>query len=119
MSWGGGDSSGPGVKLDRKPDSGGDPSWRTNADTHKMSPDQVKAAGVESSRRPPGHNPGEVLHQRGRLPFKVPTMALAGCAVAGLIGYGVFYSKKKAEVDDIDAARVVTNTATPENTPKK
>ncbi|XP_074294104.1 uncharacterized protein LOC141621748 [Silene latifolia] len=124
MSWGGGESSGPGVKLDREPnlDQARDPSYKKNAATHFMSNEQIKAAGVEGSKRPPGHNPGEVLHQRSRLPFKVPTMAIAGFAIVGLIGYGVLYSKKKREADAIDVARVATNTATPQNTdfrPKK
>jgi hypothetical protein len=42
-----------------------DEEWRKMADTHKMKPEDVKAAGVEGSKRPPGHNPGGVLHQRG------------------------------------------------------
>lgn len=37
---------------------GNNEEWRKMADTHKMSPEEVKKAGVESSRRPPGHNPG-------------------------------------------------------------
>ncbi|GMY29171.1 Transmembrane protein [Fagus crenata] len=42
-----------------------DEEWRKMADTQKMKPEDVKAAGVEGSKRPPGHNPGGVLHQRG------------------------------------------------------
>ncbi|KAL9239825.1 hypothetical protein vseg_014108 [Gypsophila vaccaria] len=125
MSWGGGESSGPGVGSKLKqppPDLRGDQSYKKNAATHMMSNEQIKAAGVEGSKRPPGHNPGEVLHRRSGLPFKVPTMALAGFAIVGVIGYGVLYSKKKSEADAMDVARVATNTASPQNTdfsPKK
>ncbi|KAK9698150.1 hypothetical protein RND81_08G085300 [Saponaria officinalis] len=111
MSWGGGETSGP--KPDSKfrqssPNPGDDQSYKKNAATHMMTS--------------PGQNPGEVLHQRKGLPFKVPTMALAGFAIVGIIGYGVLYSKKKSEADALDVARVATNTATPQNTdfrPKK
>ncbi|CAA6670992.1 unnamed protein product [Spirodela intermedia] len=33
-------------------------SWRNNADTHKMSPEEVKKYGLEGSKRLPGQNPG-------------------------------------------------------------
>lgn len=36
----------------------GNEEWRKMADTTKMSPEEVKNAGVEASMRPPGHNPG-------------------------------------------------------------
>uniref|UniRef100_J3KTX3 Uncharacterized protein n=1 Tax=Oryza brachyantha TaxID=4533 RepID=J3KTX3_ORYBR len=32
--------------------------WRRNADTHKMSAEEVRAAGVEASMRPPGRGTG-------------------------------------------------------------
>lgn len=125
MSWGGPEVDRGEVKIDPTPtptnkavDNNGDQSWRKTADTHKMTPEHVKAAGVEASKRPPGHGrgPGEVLHQRRRLPFSYTTMTLAGFAITAIIGYGVLYSKKKAEVDAVDVARVATNTARPENT---
>jgi hypothetical protein len=50
---------------------GGDEAWRKNAETHKMSPEDVKAAGVEGSKRPPGHHPGGVLHQRRTFPYRL------------------------------------------------
>lgn len=38
----------------------GNDDWRRNADTHKMSPEDMKRAGVDGSKRPPGSNPGGV-----------------------------------------------------------
>lgn len=121
MSWGGPEVDRGDVKIDpntNKDGAGGDQSWRKNADTHKMNTEHVKAAGVEESQRPPGHGrrPGEVLHQRRRLPFSYTAMTIAGVAISAVIGYGVLYSRKKAEVDAVDVARVATNTARPENT---
>jgi len=83
------------------------------ADTHKMSPEEVRPPGVEAPKQPPGHHPAEVLHQRGRLPISYPTMAaLAGITIASVIGYAAFYSKKnKSEANAPDAARVATNVA--------
>ncbi|XP_021757898.1 uncharacterized protein LOC110722927 [Chenopodium quinoa] len=117
MSWGGPEVDRGDVKIDPT-DKSGDQSWRKTADTHKMTSEQVKAAGVEGSQRSPGHGrgAGEVLHQRRRLPFSYATMGIAGFAITAIIGYGVLYSKKKAEVDALDVAKVATNTARPENT---
>ncbi|KAK8489230.1 hypothetical protein V6N11_029243 [Hibiscus sabdariffa] len=38
-----------------------------------MSPEEVRAAGVKASKRPPGHNPGAggVLHQTRKLPVSM------------------------------------------------
>ncbi|XP_021839412.1 uncharacterized protein [Spinacia oleracea] len=119
MSWGGPNIDKGDVKIDPSNKGGdGDQSWRKTADTHKMTLEHVKAAGVEASQRPPGHGrgPGEVLHQRRRLPFSYTTMTIAGLAISAIIGYTVLYSKKKSEVDALDVARVATNTATPQNT---
>ncbi|CAN0913565.1 hypothetical protein LINGRAHAP2_LOCUS28014 [Linum grandiflorum] len=93
---------------------GGD--WRKQADTHKMSSEEVKAAGLEGSRRPPGHNPGEVLHQRSKLPYSTTTMAVTGFLITAAVGYMVLYSKKKPEADAVDVAKVATNTAQPSDT---
>ncbi|CAL1353090.1 unnamed protein product [Linum trigynum] len=95
---------------------GGEGDWRKQADTHKMSSEEVKAAGVEGSKRPPGQNPGGVLHQRRKMPFSTPTMAAAGFLVVAGIGYMVLYAKKKPEADARDVARVATNTADPRDT---
>lgn len=57
------------------------------ADTHKMKPEDVKAAGVEGSKRPPGQNPGEVLHQRRNFPYSYKTMAIGGLLISAAIGY--------------------------------
>ncbi|KAH7841409.1 hypothetical protein Vadar_029553 [Vaccinium darrowii] len=95
----------------------GEEEWRKNADTHQMSPEEVKKAGVEASRRPPGHNPGEVLHQRRGLRFSnYTTMAIGGFAIVATIGYAVLYANKKPEASARDVAKVATNTARPEDT---
>ncbi|XP_056688020.1 uncharacterized protein [Spinacia oleracea] len=93
-------------------------SWRKTAETHKMTPEHVKDAGVKASQRPPGHgrSPGEVLHQCRRLPFSYTTMTIAGFAIYAIIRYTVLYSKKKSEANALDVARVATNTASPQNT---
>ncbi|EEF46871.1 uncharacterized protein LOC8274180 [Ricinus communis] len=98
----------------------GDEDWRKQADTHKMSPEEVKAAGIEGSKRPPGHNPGGVLHQRRKLPFSTTTMTVGGFLIVATIGYMVLYAKKKPEASAHDVARVATNTADPRDThPRK
>lgn len=99
---------------------GSNEEWRKNADTHKMKPEDVKAAGVEASKRPPGHNPGTVLHQRRSLPYSFTTMTIAGLVVIGAIGYFTLYSLKKPEASAKDVAKVATNVAEPEDTkPRK
>lgn len=90
--------------------------WRKNADTHKMSPEEVKKAGVEGSKRPPGHNPGGVLHQRGKLPYSTTTIAVVGLAITGAIFYVTLYSKKKPEATAVDVAKVTTGLARPQDT---
>ncbi|RVX19540.1 hypothetical protein CK203_005015 [Vitis vinifera] len=69
--------------------------WRKMADTHMMKDEEVKTKGVEASKRPPGHNPGEVLHQRRKLPYSPPTMAVAGFLIAATLGYFTLYAMKK------------------------
>ncbi|KAB1204703.1 hypothetical protein CJ030_MR8G012775 [Morella rubra] len=99
---------------------GGDEEWRKTADTHKMSPEDVKAAGVEESKRPPGHHPGEVLHQRRRLPFNNTTMAVGGLLVVGALGYFTLFVEKKPEASARDVAKVTIGAAEPEDTkPRK
>ncbi|KAF3619904.1 hypothetical protein CQW23_18973 [Capsicum baccatum] len=94
--------------------------WRKMADTTKMSPEEVKKAGVEASKRPPGHNPGTVLHQRGRLPYSITTMAIAGLAISGAVWYGTMYVMKKPEASAADVAKVATGVGGPEHThPRK
>ncbi|PIA45864.1 hypothetical protein AQUCO_01600246v1 [Aquilegia coerulea] len=88
--------------------------WRKNADTTKMKPEDVKAAGVESSKRPPGQNPGGILHQRRNLPFSPYTMALGGFLVIAGIGYFTLYAKKKPQVSAKDVAKVSANVAKPD-----
>ncbi|KAF5743368.1 hypothetical protein HS088_TW09G01436 [Tripterygium wilfordii] len=68
-----------------------------------MSPEEVKAAGAEGSKRPPGNNHGAVHHQRRNLPFSRTTMAIGGILITAAIGYMV-YSKKNAEARDRDRA---------------
>ncbi|KAM0877817.1 hypothetical protein ACQ4PT_035250 [Festuca glaucescens] len=88
--------------------------WRRNADTHKMSPEEVKAAGVEASKRLPGHGPGEVLHQRGgRLPYGPGTMALMGFGIVGVIGYMVLYQKARPGTPATEVAKVAVGHGDP------
>lgn len=101
----------------------GNEEWRKMADTHKMSPEEVKAAGVEASRRPPGGghgSAGNVLHQRKSLPFSFTKMTVAGLAITAVLGYMVLYVKKKPEATAVDVAKVSVGVANPEDTrPKK
>ena len=94
--------------------------WRKNADTHKMSPEEVRAAGVEASKRPPGHHPGELLHQRRKLPVTMTTMIIGGLLITAAVGYSVLYSRKKREASALDVAKVATGVADPRDTrPRK
>ncbi|XP_051151373.1 uncharacterized protein LOC127265566 [Andrographis paniculata] len=98
----------------------GEEGWRKNADTHKMSSEEVRRAGVEASKRPPGHNPGEILHQRRNLPYNLYTMTLAGVAIVGGLWYFTLYTKKKPEATAGDVARVSAGVADPQDTkPRK
>ncbi|PIN12446.1 hypothetical protein CDL12_14943 [Handroanthus impetiginosus] len=99
----------------------GNEDWkRKNADTHKMSPEEISKAGLEASKRPPGHKPGEILHQRRSLPFSPLTVILVGSALVGTMWYFTLYAKKKPEASAVDVARVSTGLANPEEThPRK
>ncbi|KAL0393939.1 UNVERIFIED_CONTAM: hypothetical protein Slati_4360100 [Sesamum latifolium] len=98
----------------------GNEEWRKNADTHKMSPEEVKRAGVEASKRPPGHNPGGILHQRRSLPYGPYTVTLFGVALVGAMWYFTLYAKKKPEASAVDVAKVSVGAANPEETrPRK
>ncbi|KAE8732554.1 transmembrane 9 superfamily member 4-like [Hibiscus syriacus] len=93
---------------------------RKNPDTHKMSPEEVRAAGVEASKRPPGHNPGGVLHQTRRLPVSMTTMTVGGLLITGVIAYSVLYTRKKREASALDVAKVTAGIADPSDThPRK
>ncbi|XP_047966797.1 uncharacterized protein LOC125211136 [Salvia hispanica] len=96
----------------------GNEEWRKNADTHKMSPEEVRRSGVEASKRPPGsgHHPGEVLHQRRSLPFGPMYIILAGSALAASVWYFTLYAKKKPEATAADVAKVAAGVAEPEDT---
>ncbi|XVE97330.1 hypothetical protein REPUB_Repub03eG0010300 [Reevesia pubescens] len=85
-----------------------------------MSPEEVRAAGVEASKRPPGHHPGEVLHQRRKLPVNMTPMLIGGLLITAAIGYSVLYSRKKREASALDVAKVATGVADPRDThPRK
>ncbi|KAG2245263.1 hypothetical protein Bca52824_092863 [Brassica carinata] len=97
----------------------GENDWRKTADTTKMSPEGVKAAGLNHPRGPRS-NPGGVLHQRRNLPYSYTTMAIAGLAISGAVMYTVMYAKKKPEASATDVAKAATGTAKPEDThPRK
>ncbi|GFQ03539.1 hypothetical protein PHJA_002497700 [Phtheirospermum japonicum] len=97
-----------------------DQDWRKNADTHKMSTEEMKKAGVEASKRPPGSNPGGVLHQRRSLPYRLTTITVVGSALVGAMWYFTLYTKKKPEASAIDVAKVSVGMANPEDThPRK
>lgn len=98
----------------------GDEEWRKMADTTKMSSEEVHRLGVEASKRPPGHNPGGVLHQRRSFPFGPVATTLTGILIIGTIGYFTLYAYKKPEATAGDVARVATNVADPADThPRK
>ncbi|XP_077222877.1 uncharacterized protein LOC143856520 [Tasmannia lanceolata] len=78
---------------------------KKNADTHMMGNEEIKKHGVEGSKRPPGHNPGGVLHQRSNLPYSPMKMAVAGFLIVTTIGYITLYSKKKPEATAGDVAK--------------
>ncbi|GAB2276530.1 hypothetical protein Dimus_011249 [Dionaea muscipula] len=101
MSWGGGGGGDGGS---------GEEDWRKNADTHKMKLEDIKAAGVDASKRPPGHHPGEVLHQRRRLPYSYTSMALAGFSFVLVLGYLALYAKKAPNKTAGDVARAPVGT---------
>ncbi|XP_008813081.1 uncharacterized protein LOC103723810 [Phoenix dactylifera] len=79
--------------------------WRSNADTHKMRPEDVKAQGVEASKRPPGQHPGGVLHQRRNMPFNPAAMAVGGFLIVAAIGYFTLYAKSKPGTTPSDVAK--------------
>ncbi|KAJ9167650.1 hypothetical protein P3X46_019265 [Hevea brasiliensis] len=93
----------------------GNEEWRKTANPHKMSPEEVKAAGLEGSKKPLGHNPRPEgsLHQRGKLPFSRNTMTIAGLLITAAIGYMVLYAKKTPEAS---ARNKATNSAEPIDT---
>ncbi|KAF4373183.1 hypothetical protein F8388_019365 [Cannabis sativa] len=94
--------------------------WRKMADTHKMSQEEIKAAGVEGSQRPPGHNPGGVLHQRRKLPYSPAIMAIGGLLIIATIGYFTLYTTKKPDATAKDIAKVAAGMAESEDTrPRK
>ncbi|XP_010273617.1 PREDICTED: uncharacterized protein LOC104609100 [Nelumbo nucifera] len=98
----------------------GEEDWRKMADTHKMRPEDVEAAGVEASKRAPGQQPGGVLHQRRALPFSPMTMAAGGFLIVGAIAYFTLYAKKKPEATAVDVAKVTAGAGDPETTrPRK
>ncbi|XP_028799170.1 uncharacterized protein LOC114754552 [Neltuma alba] len=86
----------------------GEEEWRKNAETHKMTAEEVKAAGVEASKRPPGSGrpPGGVLHQRRNLPFSFTTITLTGLVLSAALGYFVLYVHKKPDATASDVAKV-------------
>ncbi|KAM1256477.1 hypothetical protein PS2_030384 [Malus domestica] len=75
----------------------GDADWRKTEETTKMSPNEVKRNRLEGAQRPPGHNPGGVLHQRRGLPFGPITMAVTGFLTVGTIGYFISLQLKQQE----------------------
>ncbi|WCJ30398.1 hypothetical protein M5689_011961 [Euphorbia peplus] len=98
----------------------GNEDWRKRADTTKMSNEDIKAAGVQGSKRPPGQNPGGILHQRRKLPYSMTTITVAGIAITAAVGYMVLYAKKKPEATAGDVAKVAVGAADPKDThPRK
>ncbi|BBN04681.1 hypothetical protein MPTK1_3g06800 [Marchantia polymorpha subsp. ruderalis] len=68
--------------------------WKTNADTTKMSPEEVSKLNLHSSKRPPGQSPGGVLHQQGGAGLSRAgsyPVALAGVLVLAGVGTWAYY----------------------------
>ncbi|KAJ7543849.1 hypothetical protein O6H91_09G055400 [Diphasiastrum complanatum] len=71
--------------------------WKTNADTTKMSQEEIEQLNLRSSKRPPGHSPGGVLHQQGGVGIRLVAaypLTLAGViVVAGLASWAYYHSQ--------------------------
>jgi hypothetical protein len=70
---------------------------KPNADTSKMSPEEVNKLNLHGAKRPPGQSPGGVLHQTGDpatfiKPTRYPLAIAAVLAVAGIGSYVYFRS---------------------------
>ncbi len=91
-----------------------DEGWRANADTHKMTPEDVEKLGLQKSKKPPGSHPGTTLHQRGRLGISksgVIPLAIAGCLVAAGVGGMALYVLSKPEKSATDVAKTTVGAA--------
>lgn len=102
------------MSREREMGTNGKEEWRKMADTHMMRDEEVKAKGVEASKRPPGHSPGEVLHQRRKLPYSPAAMAAGGFLISAAIGYFVLCSLKRPDASAKDVAKVATGAAEPQ-----
>ncbi|KAL2635172.1 hypothetical protein R1flu_006651 [Riccia fluitans] len=72
----------------------GSEGWKTNADTTKMSPEEVSKLNLHSSKRPPGQSPGGVLHQQsggGLSRAGSYPVALAGVMVLAGVATWAYY----------------------------
>ena len=89
---------------------GGKEEWRKT-----MKDDGLE--GSSSKRALPRPHPGEVLHQRRKLPYSPSTMAVAGFLITAAVGYFTLYSLKKPQASAKDVAKVAAGTAEPHETP--
>ena len=80
----------------------GDQQIKKRFDTTKMSPEELKELNLEGARKPPGQNPGGVLHQQGGQGLsragRYPVV-LAGLAV--VVGLGTLYYYRSLNVQSI------------------
>ncbi|GLJ47159.1 hypothetical protein SUGI_0995660 [Cryptomeria japonica] len=73
-----------------------------------MKPEDVEKIGAQQSKRPPGQHPGNILHQRGSLglnKYSTLTMAVAGIAIVGAIGWASLLVLKKPEKTPSEVAK--------------
>jgi hypothetical protein len=74
---------------------------KPNADTTKMSPEEIQKLGLQGAKRPPGQSPGGVLHQGGGNRAGRFPLVLGGLLVAVGIGTFTYYRSSHPEAGGV------------------